>query len=394
MRQFLFAGAALLALQAGSAMAEEKSSSGNALADAQAATTIVGPENEPQTGIATSAVSFNASNSDSEVTLTLAPKNDGLLTRTGSTSWAATLKAPLDKDAGSGSFVTELGLSNKFSAGFSLTRIFGRLGSFHPPRDAAVARYVSRCHAAARLTPEWAAKPEGERADFEREKCGTAGDVAGLPEAFLGLHAAPDDVRLIKSDETAHARTSVSILNISAELGYNEYEFFSASDFSEGKEDKLSYAVSVSYGINPSRSSPFFGAGYEYKREFEAPDKKTICPASNNPGSPVECKSAVFGEPEKKVSHNVFALARYADFFKSNRTDSRTRLPIAAEVRLGYDLHDKILGASVPVYFLLDDKGGFRGGVRFDWANGTKDSSADEFKFGVFVVKSFDFFGL
>lgn len=389
MRYIILGCTALCAQQAGAAFAAEPA------ADTERVAVMVAPENDTQSGIPSgSALGLSASNSDSEVSLTLAPKNDGVLTRTGSTSWAITLKAPLDKDTGSGSFVTEQGLSNKFSAGFGLTRIFGTLGNFDTHRDAAVGRYAQKCERTIGATPEALAKPAEERSAFVREKCGTDGDVAGLDPEKLALYASPTDVRLIKRDETAHAETSVSILNVSASIGYNEYSFFSPLTFAESKDEKLSYAFSASFGINPSRGAPFFGAGYEYKREYEAPDKKIVCPVNANPAVPLECKSAVFGAPERNISHNVFALVRVADMFPSTRTDSRFRLPIAFEVRGAYDFHDKIFGLSVPIYFLFDDKGGFRGGAKFDWANRTEDSSEDEFKLGIFVVKSFDFFGL
>lgn len=341
--------------------------------EAERADALVPPEDDPRTGIlGGSSVGLRASNDNSEVILTLAPQRNDLLTTSGQTSWSVTFKAPIDKASGSGVFVTEQGLVDKFASEFSLTRILTQLG---PSDDQAVlaaqTAYVQRC-----IKDCW------------------RGDLAGAPAGELEKYLTPAEIAAIKGEEVAAARRPIWIINATGSLGYGRYTYFSPATFEKSKDNKLSYAVSVSAGVNPAKGAPFLGLGYEYKREFEAQDKRVVCPASAAPPATTECEYKVFDAPGKNISHSAFALVRVADLFHAVRKERGFRLPAAFEVKAAYDIHDKIFGLTAPVYFLLDEDGGFRGGTKFSWADGTAESNKDEFKVSVFVVKSFDFFGL
>ena len=370
--------------------------------DGQVPASLLSSDANPRTGLLSGpSVGLAASNDDSTVSLTIAPERNGLLTESGSQSWSLTLKAPLDKDSGSGTFVTETGLSNQFAAEFSYSRIFAKFAPISALSEAAKLKFLTRCKAEAREQPAYAllqAGPQGTpslevaQKNFERHYCEEGGDWPGLPVATLRRFLSPAEVAAVKGEEFAQAGEPIKLLNLSGSVGYREFKFLSPTTFVENKKKEMTYAFSISGGYIAGRGQPFFGGGYEYKRDFTEKPKRVVCPAATA-GLPTSCPFKVFDAPERDISHNVFALVRIADLFPREEPN-KFRLPIALEVRAGYDIHDKILGVSVPVYFLFDDKGGFRGGAKFDWANRSADSKKDEFKFGIFVVKSFDLFHL
>src|SRR3954468_14910584 len=75
----------------------------------------ISPDANPRTGLLSGpSVAVTASNDDSTVALTMAPQSNGILTEKGQLTWSLTLKAPLDKDTGEGSFITEQGISDAF----------------------------------------------------------------------------------------------------------------------------------------------------------------------------------------------------------------------------------------------------------------------------------------
>jgi hypothetical protein len=381
---------------------------------------ITAADNNQRTGLPSSGVAFEATNDASEVSLTLKSKSNGMLQEGGEESWSLVAKAPLDKDSGEGDFVTEGGLSDQFAleAGYHLILDPGIGADLSEAAEAAAAKFIRNCPAQAGNHAEFPkAKPvraeesalspaaqevlryqrqaalDEERKSFATRFCTGAG-IFGRPDAELATYGLlePADIAAIRNEQRRRRNRDISVLNLTSSMGYGRFSYRDRISFAETKDHKVSFAMSFSAGIHPGRNAPFFGAGYEYKRAYKAADKTVICAPGADGTAAGECRNAVFDAPKRNTSHTLFALVRYADF---TRDDPRAfRLPIAVELRAGFDVHDKIFGVSVPTYFFLDDKKSFRGGAKFSWAERTADSRKDEFKFGVFVVKSFDLFEL
>ena len=386
--------------------------------EAERVTAITAADNNQRTGLPSSGVALEASTDASEISLTLTSKRNGMLQEGGEENWSVVAKAPLDKEKGEGSFVTEQGLSNQFAveAGYSLILDPGIGANLSAAAEAATAKFVHNCPEQAKEHPDYpqpksfsAAEQQLSPAAQEvlQQQRGLAlkqeqDQFAALFCTGTGIHGradteltrygllSPTDIAAIRDEQRRRRDRDISVLNLTSSIGYTRFSYRDRATFAETKDNKLSFAVSFSAGIHPGRNAPFLGAGYEYKREYQGQDKTVICPAGA--GTSVECRNAVFDPPKRDTSHTLFALIRYADF---TREDPRAfRLPIAVELRAGYDVKDKIFGVSVPTYFFLDDKKSFRGGAKFSWAERTADSRKDEFKFGIFLVKSFDLFGL
>jgi hypothetical protein len=377
-------------------------------------------DNDQRLGIASPGVALEAATDTSEISLTFTSKNSGKLQPGGQETWSIVAKAPLDKSIGGGDFVTEQGLSNQFAleAGYSLITDPGIGEDLPAAVETAVASFTQNCPEQARqqeaypkaesLTSEEEAlsedvkryvrlrkSEEAKRVQdaFVDANCSPEAGILNLPEATLVRlgKLGTGDLTAIRDYHRRRRNRDIAVLNLTGSIGYAHFGYFDPISFLEEKANKTSYSFSLSAGIHPAKTAPFFGAGYEYKREFKAGDKQVICPAAAGT-APITCRNEVFAAPTADTSHNIFALVRYADF---SETDSaRFRIPLAIELRAAYDIKDNIFGIVVPAYFLMGEDKSFRGGVKFSWAERTKDSRRDEFKFGVFIVKALDLFAL
>lgn len=183
----------------------------------------------------------------------------------------------------------------------------------------------------------------------------------GEPEAFL----TPD----------------LFLWTVTAGVGYENFEYRLPTSFATEEQDELSYSVSGSIAVVPNSGAVLLGAGLEHRRYFEAPAKRILCPPAP-PGGPVECTQAVFSPPQEKRDTSLFGVLRALAPFGA-------AVPAAAELRVAFDIEDGTVGVEVPVYFFLDAKKQYRGGVQVGW-----DSEEEDVRVGLFVGLALDFLKL
>lgn len=331
---------------------------------------------------------ISASTDDNVLTFTLAPvapQFDGAT----ESALNATVKVPLGASLGEalGTTVAEPGLSDKFSGTISYSLIHTNFGTTESEGEAG-RQLFSRCEAL-----KEAAAAEPQRLGYVTAFC-NGGGLRGLTREQLKFIAGNDSkaqqaVDTIIRYQNRKNNAKLYILNISGSTGTRAYKSQDPTSFTERSTSRTSVAVSITGAISFGKAGLFIGAGYQYRRDYSDPEKRSVCP----PGVTTGCPTEIFDLPTADIDHSAFALTRF-------------RLPIPmggvnplVEVRIAYDFEDKLWGLQVPVYFLTNDDGGFRGGVRFTWESrpdlppGARPDKPNT-SFGVFFVKSFDQLGL
>jgi hypothetical protein len=248
--------------------------------------------------------------------------------------------------------------------------------------------------------------PNGETlTSLLKKNCPSGNSIASLPQAELEKYLTPEEATIVRRHRQLRD-TPITILNLNASIGYKKFSYLNPVDFSELSRKTVPFAVSAALGFNRRASAPFFGFGYEYKRDYKAADERVLCPAPAAP-PPTECKSSEFDAPNENIDHTAFALVRTANLFgipalmsrKARQDDAvdpaaqdRKFMPVV-EFKAAYDVKDKTFSFAAPIYFFLDNDKQFKGGFRTAWQQG-RGTEPDRLKFSFFVVKSFDFFGL
>jgi hypothetical protein len=176
---------------------------------------------------------------------------------------------------------------------------------------------------------------------------------------------------------------SIVVLNGTVGIGVDQFKYRDPATFGELDQWRTSVSFSGSLGLLPAGSATFFGAGFEFRRRFEAPDKRILCPTPAPP-APLECRQAVFGPPEREEDATAFGVVRTLDFFGV----ARNGVPFALELRAAYDFDDNEFAVEAPLYFFLDDKSRYRGGFSVSWSN------RDHWGIGFFVGVPLDFLNL
>jgi hypothetical protein len=157
-------------------------------------------------------------------------------------------------------------------------------------------------------------------------------------------------------------------------FGIEDFEFRDPASFQEAERRRTSYYGALNLGYIPPSGATFVSLGYEYRRSWEAPSERILCPPAP-PGQVGECVQGVFGPPERDIDHAIYGGIRTLNLFGLTGAS-----PFAIEIKAAYDIEDDVVGVQVPVYFFVDEERKFRGGLKFGW-----DSKADDVRVGLFV---------
>jgi hypothetical protein len=360
---------------------------------------LTGAENDSPAAIRRSALSVVGASDATSVSLTLS-QAERVLTRNGERFGSITLKAPLATSGDEGAFLTEQGISNKASAELAYTWIFGdfSFAALAPAGERAI-QFRRACDAKARDNPGYQGLiPDSQRTlgqlqqDFIEKTCKPFNNVLKMAKDQQD-QLTPEEVAALRAIEKVLDRQDIYILNVAASFGYKKFDYFNLGDFAEQNAQRYPVSISVSWGLNSGKDQPFFGVGYQHKRDYKEADKRVVCPVLAPGASQLECKNAVFDLPKRNVDHTLFALVRTGNMFGRITTKAGNWAPMF-ELKVGYDFEDKAWGVSAPLYLFLDKDKTFKGGVRVAWQQAGKGETEDKFKAAFFIVKSFDYFGL
>jgi len=266
------------------------------------------------------------------VQLTLDHRSDLTSDNRGEIQLGATFTAPFDKDENRGDLFTRGRVPSGFAAEGSFTVSLG-LGS----------------------SDERQSGNEG-RHDVNSGGSGSTTDQPGqwLPTRYLILHG-------------------------TVGINVDNFKFRDATTFDPDHRWRTGVSGSAAIGYMPNGRT-FFAIGASYGRTYEAPAKRILCQAAAP--TPFECVQDVFAPPTRSNAASIYGLVRHVRPFGP-------RVPIAAELRVTYDISNRLVTVETPLYVFLDSDHHYRGGVRVAW-----DSDHRGVGVGVFIGVPFNLFGL
>lgn len=262
-------------------------------------------------------------------------------------TWSVTATSPFDSDAGEGGFSLD-----SFTAGSSLkieytwSNLFGEIVN---RADRVLAFCESEAKARSIAAPalcdsHWVDANARDRLDdFNR--------LAVAPGAF-----------------------AISIAPF-GKVGHKEFKYLDAASLAESEETETPWAVGVAVAVQPVLTRRLYVAKFEHQRDYEAQEKRTICPAAT--GAPVTCLTGALGPP-KHDDKDLVTLEfrqRFVDHF-------------GFSVAATYDIGSEDFGVDVPVYLVggEDYSGGIRVGFKREGKSTKKDK--DDLTVGVFIARS------
>jgi hypothetical protein len=310
--------------------------------------------------------------------------------------------APFNKDRGEGFLLTDAGLPTTVSAevsySWSFLPGFDELNArLFKPSEQADRAIRERCNikyrADGNLENQTVDKCNKNLSDIveDLKKIDKVGDMIGgktideqsanemnrLDKAATDIY----DISIRYQRSVEMSSLSYHALSLTGSVGGDRYKFRDPTTLGElsRKQTLFSFGGAYSYIPNISRPWGYFFGG-EYRRKYKLPDAETRCPPQTVGASSTTCFSSAFGPPKRNTDATTFAAIRY------DASVGKKETPFAFELKLAYDAEDNEWGASLPVYFLQNEKGKLNGGIKVSW-----DSENDDVMFGFFIGTTFDF---
>lgn len=313
---------------------------------------------------------------DSEAELTLSTKGRGGKSMSNQ-SFSLTVTAPIAKKTKRADFITDAGLPGKLSVTGSISISLVDLDDAKWHRGN-IAKLVMKSDQQCELSLQ------GQNLTEEKiaEKCESSIPFNNRKK----FHLSPEEQAMLDKYRAGNIDMLVSrpfwAFNLQGSVGTEKFEFYDSSTLASSSNRRTSYSFGASIGHLPRLDSHWFGAiGFETKKSHTAAKDATFCPVGGP--TPVKCATGPFGPPVTEIDHKLRGTVRYAGSLKTSKNGTS---PIGAELVAAYDFHDKTWGVELPVYLFVDKDKSLTGGVR-----GAYDSKEDDFQFGIFIGKSFDF---
>ena len=315
-----------------------------------------------------------ASAGDTSAQLTLSTHGEGKDAKS-SSDLSITFTAPLSSDTKRADFLTVDGLPGQWSVGFKFTQSLLNLND--NSATAPLKRRVSALLTTASRNCKAAAANQALTQTARESKCN------GLMASQTGDYLSPAELTELNAIYNHTYEVILdrpyTVFGLTGTIGTQKFSYFDASTLAEQSQRKVSYTAGAWVGYLPHlKSSLFFVASFEAKRDYTKAKAATYCPTGGTTPT-VKCTTGPFGPPTEEIDTKVTGKVRYR-----SSADS----PFGLEMAATYDIHDNSWGIEFPVYLILGKDNGLIGGVRAAY-----DSKKDDFEFGIFVGKRFDFTG-
>jgi hypothetical protein len=287
--------------------------------------------------------------------------------------WKLLFSAPLDSKKDQSEVATLDGLANAFTAkmSYDFFRWPGMEDRQHmldtvPLREAICEEAKKNFRA------------EGHMFGDENPESNFCDDPSNIKRFAPGRYA-EHQASLIVPAKWSEPKTWRTLLGISAQVGYEELDYFDSTTFEKKQDEKVPWSVGLHTGMMlPSRHvAGLVTIGYDYQESFKNNDEKTVCPASDGSSS-VSCITGSFGKPdERDMSLGWIEL--------------RGLLPweIGFSLRYTHDFENNNNGLDLPLFLFRNQANTLNGGLRFGYNFNDND---DTFNAGVFVGSAFSFF--
>ena len=303
-------------------------------------------------------VNIETSNESSVTSIKMSSSSSYLDSSTNSgtvNSWTIKFSSPIDKSSKQATPVTLDGLTNASRIGFSFNQ--SSLSGLVKP---SLSEVIALCTKAG--------------IDPYKENCDSTAIInkLGPNSGFNSLFFRPDNTRAY-------------LWGISAEYGYDNFDYRSQENLKELEESEEPYSIGFHGGIH-FRDSEFFSllngallsAGFKYQKSFESGSTKTLCPTnSDSTDTYIECTTSIFDPPSMKIKR-LYHLEIRNQFQK-----------FAYSFKFTFDDSNKDKSIDFPFYLVRDSKKSLTGGVRLGWTHTEK--SGSDYVFGIFIRSAFSF---
>lgn len=298
------------------------------------------------------------------------------------TTTSISVKSPFDKDSGESSFANFDGLGNSATITFGLdTKIIGNLGT----NDTAESSNKALCQKYL-LKDKQSSCSYGTvktaATKFFKENSKDAQLVACDAFGFNQLQCNKDDFPALLAEQYAKQRsavfaplTSAHLIPVKFTYGKASYKYLDLDSLATEKDSLDALAASVGYGYLTHKW--FAGTTLAYQKYHKAGDTKSYCTSINESSSATQCENLAFGDPTKKVRHNLSFEFRYRAINEK----------FAIGIKVTRDVKNSEEAVEIPIYFLQPNKYGLSTGVKIGWDSVGKDVGVT-----LFFGTSFAFF--
>jgi hypothetical protein len=152
---------------------------------------------------------------------------------------------------------------------------------------------------------------------------------------------------------------------LSAQVGYQNFNYLSATTLATQSESHAPVALGASFGILLPGYG-YVGANYRYQVAYTAGAQESVCRITSVVGT-TTCAPAVVGAPLSSTSNIIGVEARW--FAKS----------FAINPGVTFDATHSVWGVQMPMYVIMSSGGALIGGINPGWRSDTKDLSATFF---------------
>ncbi len=178
-------------------------------------------------------------------------------------------------------------------------------------------------------------------------------------------------------------------LGVEGSAAQNKFSFFEPDSISTDSSSELDLGATIFGGLLLGDSlQTSVGGSFTYTRKIDAQPQVTLCQMLDA-SSFTQCRTSASGAPGRSTQSIVGVEFRHA---LDAPLGQYSRFAIAPE--FNFDLESDAYSIDVPLYFIPEESGSLRGGIRASYLN-KKDDDGDrsgDFNIGVFVGVPFSTF--
>ena len=307
--------------------------------------------------------------------------------KSGPTAWSLTFSSPVNKDGSPSEFANLDGLSKAVRTKFSLSWVIGE------PTHADAAQIQSLNQADDRLCDDVAQLLGKTGADLQSFKNGRCSDNDSEGRGIFDLTT--DERRRVRASDSLRARFRelernydcilwaakdspdcskyFTVVNASATLGSQSFEFFNTDNAEKSKTRKTVWSGELSVAALHIPSAWLYRLAYRREHGYKASDDQLFCDPAQT-GGPLVCQKLAGGPPTKDDKDIITLEAR------------RNWGSVGLAPKISFDLESDVTGVELPVYLVRNKDGQLTGGLVVGWRN-----DRDDVTVGVFVGTPFKF---
>jgi len=277
-------------------------------------------------------------------------------------SWSLGGSAPLDKSGGDSTVANLDGLASAASIEFGYSSL-----STHAVRKG---KYI--------MSRLYILDPICLRA-YEARKAKDGTDVPvkmdGCDQNLVDTYGTAEDKRTYEESFWDLDNASRWLWGTTAKIGYQTYEYVTASRFTKQKTSGKPWSVGLWGGVQPGDQELLLTLSAQYQRAFKEGDPATVCPVAAPTATSTICIAGPLEAP-KEVRKKLLT------------GEVRARISgIGVALSATRDFSAKVTGIELPVYLWPDKDGKLTAGMKAGWRSDKRETTV-----GVFIGAPFGIF--